>query len=94
MATMDKEFQALVEYVEHQFLIKVNMALDATWKGKKAQKVKKYVKKKMQDWEALVAFDLECITWGWHLMFQIFTTLPLLQGFLPYFPWMHNKRRH
>jgi hypothetical protein len=32
---MDEEFQALVEYVKHQFLVKVNMALDATWKEKK-----------------------------------------------------------
>ncbi len=35
LATMDEEFQALVEYVKHQFLVKVNMALDATWKEKK-----------------------------------------------------------
>jgi hypothetical protein len=33
---MDEEFQALVEYVKHQLLVKVNMASDATWKEKRA----------------------------------------------------------
>jgi uncharacterized protein YozE (UPF0346 family) len=53
---MDEEFQALVEYVEHQFLFKVKMAFDAAWKEKKAHKVEKYMKNKMQDCEALVFF--------------------------------------
>ncbi len=35
LATMDEEFQALVEYVEHQLLVKSSMALDATWKEKR-----------------------------------------------------------
>jgi hypothetical protein len=44
------------------------MALDATWKEKKTQKVEEYVKKnKMQDWETLVAPHLKRITWGWQL---------------------------
>ncbi len=94
LAIVDEKFQALIEYVKHQFLVKMNMALDATWKEKKAEKVEKYVEKKLQDWEALVTLCLECITWGWHPMFQIFTTVSILQGFLPYFPWMHNKRKH
>ncbi len=53
--TMDEEFQALVENVEHRLLVKVSMALDVTWKEKRAQKVEKCVKNKMLDWEALVA---------------------------------------
>ncbi len=47
--------------------------------------------KKMQDWEALVVPHLKRITWGWHFMFQIFTTIPLLQGFLPQFLSTHGK---
>jgi hypothetical protein len=35
LAIVDEKFQALVEYVKHQFLVKMNMALDATWKEKK-----------------------------------------------------------
>ncbi len=81
--TMDEEFQALVEYVEHQLLVKANMALYATWGKKKPQKVEEYVKKKMQEWEALVPPHLKHITWGWHLMFQILTIVPLLQGLFP-----------
>jgi hypothetical protein len=87
---MGEEFQALVEYVEHQLLVKASMAFDATWKKKRPKKLNSMLKK-MQDWEALVALHLKHITWGWHLMFQIFTTIPLLQGFLPQFPWTHNK---
>ncbi len=59
---MDEEFQVVVEYVKHQFLVKMNMALVATWKEKKAHKVEKYVKNKMQDWETLVAICQKCIT--------------------------------
>jgi hypothetical protein len=59
------------------------MALDTIWKEKRTQKVEKYVKKKMQDWEALVAPHLERITWEWHPMFHIFTIVPLLPGVLP-----------
>jgi hypothetical protein len=59
------------------------MALDVTWKEKRAQKVEKCVKNKMQDWEALVAPHLECIIWEWHPMFHIFTIVPLFQGVLP-----------
>jgi hypothetical protein len=40
LATMDEKFQALVEYVEHQLLVKVNMALYATWGKKKPKKLK------------------------------------------------------
>jgi hypothetical protein len=35
LAIVDEEFQTLVEYVEHRFLVEMNMALDATWKEKK-----------------------------------------------------------
>ncbi len=38
LATMDEEFQALVEYVEQVF-VKASMALDATWKEKKPKKL-------------------------------------------------------
>jgi hypothetical protein len=34
-AIVDEKFQALVEYFEHQLLVEMNMALDATWKAKK-----------------------------------------------------------
>jgi hypothetical protein len=36
---MDEEFQALVEYVKHQLLVKASMALDATWKKKRPKKL-------------------------------------------------------
>jgi hypothetical protein len=43
---VDEEFQAHVKYIEHHLLVQINMALDAIWKEKKAQKVEKYVEKK------------------------------------------------
>ncbi len=43
-AIVDQEFQALLEYVEHQFLCKVVMGLEITWKEKGAQKIKEYIK--------------------------------------------------
>jgi len=56
---MDQEFQALLEYVEHRVLGKVVMGLEVTWKEKMAQKIKEYIKKKMQDWEVKVALCME-----------------------------------
>jgi hypothetical protein len=38
------------------------MGLKATWKERRAQKIEKYIKKKMQDWEAKVAPHMEQIT--------------------------------
>jgi len=43
---MDEEFQTMVEYVKHWFFLKGNMALNATWKFKKAQNFEEYVEKK------------------------------------------------
>jgi hypothetical protein len=36
---MDEEFQALVDYVEHQLLVKASMALDARWKEIRPRKL-------------------------------------------------------
>ncbi len=49
---MDEKFELMLEYVEHQLLNKIVMGLKATKKERRAQKMKEYEKKKMQDWEA------------------------------------------
>ncbi len=59
---MDEKFEVLLEYVKHWFLGKLVMGLKATWKERRAQKIEKYIKKKMQDWEAKVAPHMEQIT--------------------------------
>ncbi len=59
---MDEEFKVLLEYVEHWFLSKIVMGLEVTWKEIRPQKIDEYVKKKMQDWEANTAPQMEHIT--------------------------------
>ncbi len=49
---VDEKFELMLEYVEHQLLSKIVMGLKATKKERRAQKMKEYEKKKMQDWEA------------------------------------------
>lgn len=46
---MDENFEALLEYVKYRFLDKIILGLETTWKEKRAQKIKEYIKKKMQD---------------------------------------------
>jgi hypothetical protein len=88
---MDEEFEVLLEYVEHRFLNKIVMGLEVTWKEKRGQKIKEYIKKKMQDWEIKATLCMEKITWGWHPMYHIFCIVLLLQSVLPPFLWAHNK---
>ncbi len=59
---MDEEFKVLLEYVEHWLLGKIVMGLEVTWKEIRPQKFDEYVKKKMQDWEANTAPQMEHIT--------------------------------
>jgi hypothetical protein len=59
---VDEEFKVLLEYVEHQLLGKLVMGLEVIWKEIRPQKIDEYVKKKMQDWEANIAPQMEQIT--------------------------------
>ncbi len=59
---MDEEFKVFLEYVEHWFLGKIVMGLELTCKEIRPQKIDEYVKKKMQDWEANTAPQMEQIT--------------------------------
>jgi hypothetical protein len=34
---------------------------------------------------------LEHITWGWHPMYHIMTSVPLLQSVMPPIPWTHSN---
>jgi hypothetical protein len=36
---------------------------------------------------------LEHITWGWHPMYYIMTSVPLLQSVMPPIPWTHNNEK-
>ncbi len=62
------------------------MGLEVTCKEIRPQKIDEYVKKKMQDWEANTAPQMEHITQGWHPMYHIlqyptstkcFATIPM-----------------
>jgi len=46
----------------------------------------------MAVWEQAIAPPMEHITWGWHPMYHIMTTIPLLQTILPPISWTHNKQ--
>jgi len=88
---MDEEFQVFLEYVEYKFLMKTIMGLEVQWKDKWQQKVDKFINKKMVAWEKAIALHLEHITWGWHPMYYIMTSVPLLQSGMPPIPWTHTN---
>jgi hypothetical protein len=45
----------------------------------------------MHDFDAIFALEVERIKWGWHLVFDIFTTIPTLRALAPTFPWTHSN---
>lgn len=49
--TMDEEFQALIDYVEHKLLVKTIMGLKVQWKEKWQQTINEFVTKEMVVWE-------------------------------------------
>ncbi len=67
------------------------MGLEVTCKEIRPQKFDEYVKKKMQDWEANTAPQMEQITQGWHPMYHILQYHASTKC-LPQFPWTHNKK--
>jgi hypothetical protein len=44
----------------------------------------------MHGFDVVVAPQLEQRKWGWHSLFDIFTTILALRAFAPTFPWTHN----
>ncbi len=69
------------------------MGLKVQWKDKQQQKVDEFVNKKMATWEEAIAPCLEHITWGWHPMYYIMTSVPLLQSVMPPILWTHNNEK-
>jgi hypothetical protein len=55
--------------------------------------VDEFVNKKMAAWEDAIAPRLEHITWGWHPVYYIMTSVPLLQSVMPPIPWTHNNEK-
>jgi len=45
----------------------------------------------MVAWEEAIAPHLEHITWWWHPMYYIMTSVPLLQNVMPPSSWTHSN---
>jgi hypothetical protein len=45
----------------------------------------------MWDFDGIVAPKVEQKKWGWHPLFDIFTTIPSLWALAPTFPLTHNN---
>jgi hypothetical protein len=43
------------------------------------------------DFDGIFVSEVDWRKWGWHLLFDIFTTIPYLQALAPTFPWTHNN---
>ncbi len=58
-ATSKDEFRAQVEYIEHKLLERENKKLEAKWWKEHAKRIFKYADKKMCDFDAIVALEVE-----------------------------------
>jgi hypothetical protein len=85
-ATSEDEFRALVEYIEHKLFKQNNKKLEAQWWEEHEKTFLKYVDKKMHDFDPIVAPKFERRKWGWHPLFDIFTTILALRALTPTFP--------
>jgi hypothetical protein len=45
----------------------------------------------MHNFDAIVAPKIEQRKWGWHPLFDIFTTILALKALAPNFPWTHSN---
>ncbi len=55
------------------------------------KKIVTYVENKMQDFDQVIAPEVEWRKWGWHPLFDIFKTILSLQAIPPTFLWTHNN---
>ncbi len=55
------------------------------------KRIVKYMDNKMHNFDAIVAPKIKWRKWGWHLLFDIFTTILALKALAPNFPWTHNN---
>jgi hypothetical protein len=49
------------------------------------------VNKKVHNFDAIVALEIERRKWGWHPFFDIFTTICALRALAPNFPWIYSN---
>ncbi len=55
------------------------------------KRIDTYVKNKMQDFDEVVALEVNIRKWGWHSLSHIFTRISSLQALAPTFLWTHNN---
>jgi hypothetical protein len=79
-ATSEDEFHALVEYIEHKLLEWNNKKLEAQWWEECEKKIVEYVDSKMHNFDVVVVRKIERKKWGWHPLFDIFTTILALKA--------------
>jgi len=91
LTTLEDEFRALVEYIEHKLLEQNNKKFEAQWWEEHEKRILKYVDKKMHNFDAVVVLEVEQRKWGWHPLFDIFTIIPTLRAFVSTFPWTHSN---
>ncbi len=91
LATLEDEFHALVEYIEHKLLEQNNKKLEAQWWEEREKRIVEYVDNKMHNFDAIVAPKIERRKWGLHPLFDIFTTIHALKALVLNFPWTHSN---
>jgi len=67
-----------------------NKILKAQW-WECGKRIDTYVKNNMQDFDGVVALEVNGRKWGWHPLSHIFTRIPSLQALAPTFLWTHNN---
>jgi hypothetical protein len=89
--TLEDEFHALVEYIEHKLQERNNKKLEAQWWEECEKRIVEYMDNKMHNFDVIVAPKIEQRKWGWHPLFDIFITIPTLRALASNFSWTHSN---
>jgi len=75
-ATLDGKFNKLINYIEYKLFEQNNTKLEAQWWEECEKRIFKHAGNKMWDFDGVVVSEVEQRKWGWHPLFDIFTTIP------------------
>jgi hypothetical protein len=85
-----KEVDAMIDYVQHMFVMRNVTAQRKKWDDDRQSKVNVAIANAMKTWDDEHYPSLLEATWGWHPFYLSFVANPLCSSFRPAYPLYHS----
>ena len=85
-----KEVDAMIDYVQHMFVMRNVTAQRKKWDDDRQSKVNAAIANAMKTWDDEHYPSLLEATWGWHPFYLSFVANPLCSSFRPAYPLCHS----